>query len=232
MHSATTTSSSSLSLQQRIQSITLSDYVDSMKDITIVVLVIWFITAILELWSIEYVRKLRKQQPGLYKKAILYNILNPILIGIPLYPIAPLLFCYRCDGDDDDEEEINFTMIDQILQVSWIIVTHSIQYYYLHKLFHLNSKLYKHVHSFHHKFNTYTIPSSGNAVTLIEFLIAYLGPVLLSTILYPSSLQRRRMMQMHPSSLIISVYILQITHLLVHTPTLETISSIKLNIYF
>lgn len=70
-------------------------YESAMEGIAVI---LWTLamTIVLELWSIETVRNLRKHQPGgtgLHREAWISSILNPLLCGIPVYVLAATLFC-------------------------------------------------------------------------------------------------------------------------------------------
>jgi sterol desaturase/sphingolipid hydroxylase (fatty acid hydroxylase superfamily) len=180
---------------------------EAVWEISKLVLIILALTVVLELFSLDTVRAILKQPDGpeLYRKAWALNVINPLFVGIPLYPIAAIFFCTQKPVE---------SLTERVVQVTWVAASHGVQYYFIHKAFHENPKLYKRFHSFHHRFNTHTPPSSGNAVTMAEFFVAYVAPIVVSCMMFP----------VHPSSLIAATYILQVTHLFVHTPRLEDLS--------
>jgi hypothetical protein len=187
--------------------IDLEAVLEAIWDISKLLLVVLALTVVLELFSLDTVRLILKQPdgPDLYRQAWASNVLNPLLVGIPLYPLAKIYVCTQKPVE---------SLSEGVIQVTWIAVSHAVQYYFIHKTFHENPGLYKRFHSFHHRFNTHAPPSSGNAVTMGEYFIAYVTPFVVSCMLFP----------VHPSSLIVATYILQVTNLLVHTPRLEELS--------
>ena len=98
-----------------------------------------------------------------------------------------------------------------ILQVSWVILLHALQYYAVHKAFHESSTLYQTFHRFHHRFNVHTPPSAANAVTVGEYVVAYVLPFIPPVALLPVS----------PESMKWAVAIASALNLLVHCPKLE-----------
>jgi sterol desaturase/sphingolipid hydroxylase (fatty acid hydroxylase superfamily) len=65
--------------------------------------------------------------------------------------------------------------IFEIEKVFIILLIQNLGYFLVHKIFHINTKFYKY-HKFHHKFDKILIPSIGNAVSLTEFILAYMTP--------------------------------------------------------
>jgi sterol desaturase/sphingolipid hydroxylase (fatty acid hydroxylase superfamily) len=169
------------------------------------------LTLILEIWSLETVRKVLKQPaagPNLYKAAILSNIRNHFCFGWPIYASAAALFC---------REKQELDAVDRVGCVSLILLVHSILFYSAHYLFHSSPELYQH-HRFHHRFNTYVPPMAANAVSPTEYIVAYILPF---TVPMPFC-------RPDPISLRISVAIVAITNVLVHTPKLDELSQIYL----
>jgi sterol desaturase/sphingolipid hydroxylase (fatty acid hydroxylase superfamily) len=165
------------------------------------------LTVVLELFSLETVKGVWKQPGGsrLYTTAAALNLFNHFVLGIPLYVIAAVFFCSQQPVESH---------LEGLVQVMWVILAHSIQYYLIHKAFHESPRLYRLFHRFHHRFNTYVPPSSANAVTPGEYLLAYAIPFAVAVLL------RRT----HPTSLHIAACISTLTNLLVHTPKLEALS--------
>jgi len=87
---------------------------------------------------------------------------------------------------------ITYTIVDQALLkhqttfsiVSFfsIIVIENIGYYLIHRQMHTNDKL-RWIHTFHHKYDSLTIPSIANAVSYYEFILAYVSPMLVGAYL-------------------------------------------------
>ena len=93
-----------------------------------------------------------------------------------------------------------------------ILLTQSILYHFIHKLMH--TPLFYSIHKFHHKFNKTVIPISANAVSINEFLFAYLFPIIFPCYLFsPDQL-----------SINISIAIISLNNILIHTPGLRNIS--------
>lgn len=163
------------------------------------------LTLCLESCSIETVKNVWKQPKGteLYYAGVFLNIFNHIVVGIPLYTFAVIFFCSPADT------EIKYS--EFILEVIWVICIHSLLYYRVHKAFHESPQLFQSFHKFHHRYNTYVPPSSANAVSVGEYVVAYLIPFLVAT-----ALRRTQ-----AASLSTAVCVVSVMNLLVHTPRLE-----------
>lgn len=98
-------------------------------------------------------------------------------------------------------------------KIAVLLLVHNLMYYYIHKMSHKNQNLYKY-HKFHHRFDKLLIPSSGNAVSIPEFVFAYLLPFIIGAkITHPSEL-----------SFIISVAIIAGLNLIIHCEELKSTS--------
>ena len=64
------------------------------------------------------------------------------------------------------------------------------------------------MHSFHHLFNEIILPSSAMAVSIFEFVIAYLAPIIVGCALVPTD----------RTCVIISACLIGGSNLLIHTP--------------
>lgn len=114
--------------------------------------------------------ELIKKNPNLYIKGTVSNFVN--LIGLsPIYYIFADNFLIH-----DKSLEINF------IKLLWLVLTHNVLFYKLHKTFHENKSLYF-IHKFHHRFVS-PIPSNGNAVSIKEYNIAYVLPFLIGALLF------------------------------------------------
>ena len=178
------------------------------------------LTILLELISTRTVRRLLSLQPkqeyrSLYVAAWLYNLRNHYFLGIPVYAMEVALFAPPCcDGDDDDSESNNNTSNIQysLLNVLGVLLIHSLCCYFAHRMLH-HPRLHCY-HRFHHRFNTCIPPSSANAVTIVEYLIAYVVPFGICALLVrPDEAELRY-----------GVYVVTTCNLLIHTPCLETFS--------
>ena len=87
---------------------------------------------------------------------------------------------------------------------------HAVLYYQLHKTFHSSATLYKY-HRFHHRFKEHTPPMAANAVSLVEYTVAYILPFAFAAlVIRPTRLEFR-----------VAITVLSVCNLLVHTPALE-----------
>lgn len=182
---------------------------DVILDGTVLTLGSLSVTLVFEFFSVDTVEGVWKQPNGkqLYRQAWIYNVFNHMFLGLPVYVLAVVVFC--TDKEPAVESWNRFTF-----EVVWILAMHAIQYYTVHKAFHDYPILYRTFHRFHHRFNVHTPPSSANAVTPGEYLVAYIFPFLLPLVLLPIS----------PSSMRVAAAILSFLNVLVHTPKLESIS--------
>ena len=177
------------------------------RDGTIVICFALWMTVLLEIWSIDTVRELWKQPGGkeLYREAWVASIVNPFVCGLPVYILAAVVFCV------EDRDGIEETWLRSLGSILCILFFHSWQYYSIHKAFHEHPRLYQRFHRFHHKFHTYTPPSAANAVTMGEYVLAYIIPFLLPLVVVETSVR----------SLQMATAILSVCNLLVHTPPIE-----------
>lgn len=89
------------------------------------------------------------------------------------------------------------------------IVLQNIAYYYAHMAMHTPSLYW--MHRYHHRYNTYVTPTSANAVTITEFVFAYVTPPsLIVAFLQPNTFEQK-----------VSLTILSFSNILVHTPAIE-----------
>jgi len=114
--------------------------------------------------------ELIERNPKLYIQSTVSNFIN--LIGLsPIYYIIA------------DNVLLNDTSAHiQFMKTLAIVLTHNIIFYRLHKIFHECKHLYF-IHKFHHNFIK-PIPSNGNAVSILEYNIAYVMPFLIGAILF------------------------------------------------
>jgi sterol desaturase/sphingolipid hydroxylase (fatty acid hydroxylase superfamily) len=165
------------------------------------------LTLVLELWSIDTVKKLLEQKgagSSLYSAAIVANLVNHFGFGWLIYCIAATLFSRDAD---------KVSSSTRVTCVMTILFVQSICFYVAHRAFHSNPNWYRH-HRFHHRFNTYVTPLAANAVSVVEYIFAYILPF---TIAMP-------FVQPDTVSLRISVGVVSVTNLMIHTPKLSTVS--------
>tara|TARA_B100000524_G_C23652363_1_gene370561 strand:+ start:831 stop:1532 length:702 start_codon:yes stop_codon:yes gene_type:complete len=99
-----------------------------------------------------------------------------------------------------NEYTINF------ISVTYLVITHSIGYYCFHRLMH-RSDLFRKYHNFHHQFNTTLIPSISNAVSPLEFTLAYMFPFVIGAYIFKPDVY----------SFNLSIIIVSFMNLVIHT---------------
>jgi len=164
-------------------------------------------TLVLELWSIDTVKKVLKQKgagPKLYAAAVFANLRNHFIFGWPIYVFA-------VENYSRPDESLGIG--DQIICVATILFVHSICFYTAHRLFHAYPNLYRH-HRFHHRFNVHVPPMAANAVSPVEYIFAYIVPFVVSM----------PFVQPDTMSIRLCVAIVSFTNILIHTPKLAELS--------
>lgn len=160
------------------------------------------VTLALEIASLPHVQKLlaTKGGPELYRSAILTNVFNNLVIGPLVYHFTVTYLC----------QEASLTPFERMRCVIGIVVVEGILYYILHKAFHEIKGLYW-IHRYHHKFNTAVVPSSANAVSVAEYMSAYMVPIVSGVVVT----------QADEVSAFLAAAIIAVTNLLIHTPSLS-----------
>lgn len=162
-------------------------------------------TFFLELLSLDTSKALYQKNPKLYQNAVVLNFFNHFVVGVPSYAVGILL-------TTDIPERDNFFIysLKLVTQIIGITAIHALCYYQIHKIFHTYPRLYK-WHKFHHLFNTHVPPLSANAVSPVEYYLAYICPFLVALIL------------LKPCELALwsSILLIGIFNLTMHTPMLE-----------
>lgn len=164
-------------------------------------------TFFLEMLSIPTVRQVWKQPGGLqlYATAVVYNIRNHFLLGIPTFAVAVVYLC--------TELPIERHWGKASCYVLALIFLHDLMYYQAHKTFHSNATLYQ-FHKFHHRFHFHTPPVTANGVSSVEYMLAYVLPfAAAAALVHPTEFELR-----------IAVTITSAFNLLEHTPRLERIA--------
>lgn len=159
-------------------------------------------TIVLELLSLKTAKACYAKDKKLYLQGVAINLINHFVGGIPLY-IAFSIVCMR-----QYDEAYNYWHV--ACQVAATILLHSFCYYEVHKTFHSCPGYYKY-HKFHHRFNTHVTPISANAVSVVEYIFAYILPFAAAGFT----------VRPYPDAFRISIYILSISSLLIHTPCIE-----------
>ena len=118
--------------------------------------------------SAKYTQELMKKDLELYFDGMKANYKNLLVIS-PLFYAMLYLFLMNHNKD-------GFYIFDY----SGLVLLHNIGYYLVHKNMHKLStmKFLKDAHGFHHRFIN-TIPSTGNAVSPMEFNLAYVSPFIM-----------------------------------------------------
>lgn len=152
--------------------------------------------------SMEHVRQLRKREGGkrLHLAGMAATTFNSIVLGSVTYAIIVEYCCVVGQ---------NLTLIQQFRSILEFLVIENTWFYAAHMAMH-TPRLYW-MHRFHHKFNAVVLPSSASAVSIPEFLIAYMAPFLLGSYLGGTD----------KSSAIIAAMIVMAANFFIHTPALE-----------
>lgn len=158
-------------------------------------------TVVLELLSFRTVYKLWQipENRALYRTAVLANLFLHAVLGIPVYVVAVQFFTVARD-------------VVHSGRTMGIVVVHGVLYYNIHQMFHAYPSLYKY-HRFHHRFNAIITPVSANAVSLVEYMVAYVFPFIPAAGLIRPS----------PKEVKYAVLLITIFNLIVHTPWLTQV---------
>jgi len=122
------------------------------------------ITLVLELCSIPSAMAITRQKGGqrLYLTAVAMNFFNHLILGPPVYAIATSFFCRR---------ELYPPLLSAGSCAGCVLV-HALGYYTAHRAMHTREFYW--AHRFHHRFNSHVSPVVANAVSFVEYLIAYM----------------------------------------------------------
>lgn len=141
--------------------------------------------------------KLIKTNKGLYGKSVIAVTRN-------LLVISPIVYSFVGEMYLTYSYQIQYGNIFSILGI------HSVGYYIIHLSMHKSYLLYD-LHKFHHNFDNILLPSIGNAVSIGEYLIAYVAPFVFSAhILRPNEI-----------SFILAIYIISLLNMAIHCKELE-----------
>ena len=166
------------------------------------------LTVLLEVSCIDQVRRMRKSSSGggktLHNTAWYKTLSNDLV----LEPIT-----YYCTARYLCHPEATSTM-NQIVAAAGIVVIEAVLYYIIHKAYHEVKGLYW-IHSYHHKFNNIILPSTGMAVSVTEYVTAYLFPVVVGVTI----------MRADETASFVCGVLIGFANLLIHTPWME--SSVK-----
>ena len=157
-------------------------------------------TAVLELLSLPYVKKVLNQPGGqrLYLTALFYNLLNNMVLGPLIWYVAVDLLCRP-----------PLPAFECAWKTVGLLGVHSLRYYMGHAAMH-RPELYW-AHKLHHKFHCNVTPVAANCVTITEYLIAYMLPFVVGIFFFrPDRL-----------ALLRAVSLISMNNILIHTPALS-----------
>ena len=152
-------------------------------------------------YSSDDVRRLRMRDGGkeLHNAGIRASVFNSLVLGAITYYFTIVYCCVAGP----------LTVLQQITSVFKFLLIENLWYYCAHYLMHQKSFYW--MHRFHHKFNAIVLPSSASAVSVPEFLLAYMAPFLLGA--WAGSCDK--------CSAVCSALIVAVSNLTIHTPALE-----------
>lgn len=160
------------------------------------------LTVFLEMQCPEEVKKLFKKKAGgdLYKQAVLANLVNVLVFGTLTYWFTVGYVCHPGP----------LSLMARIRGAAGVVVVEGFLFYFVHKAFHEVKGLYW-AHSFHHRFNEVVLPSTASAVSITEFVFAYMIPIIVGCAVVPND----------RVSAIAGSAVISITNLLIHTPFMK-----------
>lgn len=154
--------------------------------------------------SIESQKKLQNQNPVLYNE-------NYSSIKVNMLLISPIMYTAV------DNCILQHKYIFSFEHYFYLILIQNLLYFFIHKEMHKNSRL-KWIHKFHHEFKNITLPSTGNAVSPYEFILAYTMPFIIGAyILKPDEI-----------TFLSSIGTVSLFNLIIHTPEFENYSWIPI----
>lgn len=171
-----------------------------------------FTTLILDFFSMSYVFRLFKRKNGkeLYLKSLYMNIINHFFLGTLSYALFTYLF----------SSQIAKSYYFITIEVIFLLLIQSFGYYLAHIMMH-TPKLYF-IHKFHHQYSDLVVPMSANAVSIYEYILAYMMPFITGIIIInPDRLSLR-----------ITISLVSFANLCIHTPWLSDISDKYIPDYF
>lgn len=158
-------------------------------------------TAILDVLTWNDVVKLQEIPNGkeLYIQGWIANTINNMLIGPGTYTLV------RAKLTSTSNHSFFLSLRNSLEMVLW----HAVFYYAFHRLMH-TARLYK-IHKFHHQFNKVILASTANAVSIREYVFAYMLPFILGCIIVSPN----------EHELLVSASIVSLFNLIVHTPSFK-----------
>lgn len=161
------------------------------------------ITLFLECLSTSCVASIRSQACGnkLYIQGWALNVVNNLFVG-PIFYAISINYC-RHEG---------MAALPFLWSSGGVLLMQAIGYYLVHKAFH-DPRLHLYwAHRFHHRFSKNVAPSTAHAVTPVEYICAYMIPIMVGVVLF----------QPDPVGMALAVSIIAGNNLLIHTPWLES----------
>lgn len=147
-----------------------------------------------KLWKAQYDKDIKVR--NLYWEGWKANLIHYFVIG-PLAYGAALLFITRF-----------VTPWPLYIALPGVLLTQAVGYATAHRFMHRKENYW--MHKYHHQYNesTFVRPLAANSVTLAEFSLAYVAPIVTGALLFrPSS-----------TVLFITTTLISMTNLMIHTP--------------
>lgn len=120
--------------------------------------------------SIDSMREIMNNTPLLFAEAVEKIQMNLLVISPIVYALTDTYLLDKSTNTFNGYKGIS------------ILFIHHIGYYIAHRGMH-QIPLLRNFHEFHHRFETFIIPSIGNAVSTEEFFLAYIAPFVLGAAL-------------------------------------------------
>jgi len=139
---------------------------------------------------------------NLYKKGLMANIINLLII-------SPIYYTVAYNTILNNNSKLNF------IKYFGLLIVQGIFYYYFHRLMHLD-KNFKWIHEFHHEY-TITVPTTGIAVSIYEFQLAYIFPFLIGALIFNPSI----------IDFNLSILTISLLNLIIHTNELRNLRYFK-----
>lgn len=160
--------------------------------------------AILEILSHPTVRALWRQKGGLklYLQAIGTVLLNMLVL-------TPLIYACLVAPHLSEEEH---SLPRRLAVASCAFAIQSMGYYCVHRAMHTPALYW--CHRFHHRFNRYICPVAANAVTPVEFALAYALPFWVGA----------KLLRPDQTTTHVFIWLTGLFNLTIHTPALEQIT--------
>jgi len=155
-----------------------------------------------EVVSKDDVRRLRNRNGGvaMHNRALRSSVFNHLILGPIKYYVTIFHLCHSGP----------LTITQQMCCVFKFLMIEGFLYYVVHRAFHEVPGLYW-MHKYHHTVNSVVLPCAANAVSVHEFVIAYMFPLAMGA--WCGKCDRW--------SALSATSIVAITNLYIHTPALE-----------